>query len=111
MTASKTAPIHVLRSILRHLKTSPDINVESHKVTRAYVMEQYRSSVSISEDRATVLRKLAYDYSQLQKDLAERARLHDLDTGADNKLTPKELSRRAAARAGLQLPKLDPDLK
>mmetsp|Transcript_512 Transcript_512/g.770 ORF Transcript_512/g.770 Transcript_512/m.770 type:complete len:112 (-) Transcript_512:994-1329(-) len=111
MTALKTAPIHVLRSILRQLKTSPNINVESHKVTRAYVMEQYKSSMSASEDRAAVLRKLAYDYSQLQKDLAERARLHDLDTGADNKLTPRELSRRAAARAGLQLPKLDPDLK
>jgi hypothetical protein len=40
-------------------------------------------------------------------DLKERARLHELDQGADEKLSPKELSRRAAARAGLQLPVLD----
>mmetsp|Transcript_18143 Transcript_18143/g.25572 ORF Transcript_18143/g.25572 Transcript_18143/m.25572 type:complete len:112 (-) Transcript_18143:66-401(-) len=111
MTAAKNSPIHVLRSILRHLKSSPEINMESHRVTRAYVLDQYKASLTVSKERATVLRKLAYDYSQLQKDLAERARLHDLDTGADNKLTPKELSRRAAARAGLQLPKLDPELK
>ena len=52
-------------------------------------------------------RRIAYDFFILRKDLTERARLHELDQGADEKLSPKELSRRAAARAGLQLPKLD----
>lgn len=53
---------------------------------------------------------MAYDFYTLQADLFERARLHELDAGADVKLSPKELSRRAAARAGLQLPNLNPDL-
>jgi len=53
------------------------------------------------------LRKIAYDYLNLKQDLTERGRLHDLDAGAEEKLSPKELSRRAAARAGLQLPKID----
>ena len=56
---------------------------------------------------AAPLRNMAHDFYVLQSDLAERARLHELDAGADIKLSPKELSRRAAARAGLQLPDLD----
>lgn len=43
----------------------------------------------------------------LKADLVERARLHEIDAGADTKLSPMELSKRAAARAGLQLPKMD----
>ena len=58
-------------------------------------------------EMATPQRNMAYDFYVLQSDLAERARLHELDAGADVKLSPKELSRRAAARAGLQLPDLD----
>lgn len=63
--------------------------------------------MNISPKSATALRTMAYDFYTLQSDLAERARLHELDAGADVKLSPKELSRRAAARAGLQLPNLD----
>jgi hypothetical protein len=37
--------------------------------------------------------------------------LYELDAGAEKKLSPKEMSRRAAARAGLQLPILNPDLE
>lgn len=44
------------------------------------------------------------NYVQLLRDLAERERLYQLDAGAEQTLSPKELSRRAAARAGLQLP-------
>lgn len=55
--------------------------------------------------------KLAYEYYTLRNDLAERSRLQQLDRGADVQLSPRELSRRAAARAGLQLPNLDPELE
>jgi hypothetical protein len=56
------------------------------------------------------LQTLAFEYFSLRHDIAERAKLHQLDTGAEEQLSPRELSRRAAARAGLQLPKLNPDL-
>lgn len=75
-------------------------------------MEQYRLNKAVSSpEKVTELRKLSFDYFQLKMDLAERERLYDIDAGADVKLTPKELSRRAAARAGLQLPDIDPDLE
>jgi hypothetical protein len=48
---------------------------------------------------------MAGTFHQLQLDLAERGRLYSLDTGAELVLTPKEISRRAAARAGLMLPR------
>jgi hypothetical protein len=73
-----------------------------------YVLQQYR--VHDEEDSARRKKTaLAANYWKLQKDLAERARLYDLDTGAENILSPHEMSRRAAARAGLQLPKLHTD--
>jgi hypothetical protein len=67
-------------------------------------MHQSRSNNS------SELHKFGGYYQKLLDDLKERKRLLDLDTGAEQVLTPKELSRRAAARAGLQLPELDPDL-
>jgi len=69
-------------------------------------MEQFRQHKN-DPDRQS----LAQDYLNLLADLAERKRIQLLDTGAENKLSPKEMSRRAAARAGLQLPDLNPDLK
>lgn len=47
----------------------------------------------------------------LQHDLHERAQLYAIDTGAENQLDAREMSRRAAARAGLQLPILRDDLE
>jgi len=44
------------------------------------------------------------NYYQLLRDVRERGRLYELDSGAEVVLSPKEMSRRAAARAGLQLP-------
>jgi hypothetical protein len=114
MSASTTPPLHVLRGILRHLKVKAEIakSITTPPATMTYVLNQYRASRSISSpEKLAELRYFAYDYYQLQKDLQERARLYEMDAGADVKLTPKELSRRAAARAGLQLPKLDPSLK
>jgi hypothetical protein len=72
-------------------------------------MERYRSAskaaaAALSDTERGRLRKLAEDYYFLKRDLVSRAELHALDAGADTILTPMETSRRAAARAGLQLP-------
>ena len=118
MTAATTHPIHVLRGILRLVKkTSPNAAAATSQLTNSgnelslhqHVISQYRQSISATPQQAQHLRKVAYDYLNLKKDLTERARLHELDSGADVKLSPRELSRRAAARAGLQLPVLDND--
>jgi hypothetical protein len=113
MTVTKTAPLHVLRGILRRLKVKSDmINDASNSATRNYILEQYRASQSItSQEKVEELRNLAHHYYALKQDLAERERLQELDAGAEVKLSPKEMSRRAAARAGLALPDLNPDLE
>mmetsp|Transcript_130676 Transcript_130676/g.194693 ORF Transcript_130676/g.194693 Transcript_130676/m.194693 type:complete len:110 (+) Transcript_130676:143-472(+) len=105
-------PLHVLRAILRCLKVKSEVAGENStsSATRKYIMEQYRASESLSLEAAEPLRNMADDYLSLQKDIAERARLHKLDTGVENQLSPKEMSRRAAARAGLQLPDLGEQL-
>mmetsp|Transcript_19342 Transcript_19342/g.53811 ORF Transcript_19342/g.53811 Transcript_19342/m.53811 type:complete len:102 (+) Transcript_19342:146-451(+) len=100
--ATTTAPIHILRGILRHLKSPSPMSRTT--ATRRYVLEQFRQNRTESP-------LLAQEYLSLQQDLAERQRLYELDAGAEEKLSPKELTRLAAARAGLQPPKLDPDLK
>ena len=124
MSAASTPPLHVLRGILRLIKSptssapaapvaaqsvgassQPTINEEP--TIRQHIISQYRQSKSFPPHRAKIQRQIAYDFYVLKSDLTERARLHELDQGADEKLSPKELSRRAAARAGLQLPKLD----
>ena len=48
----------------------------------------------------------AADYCSMKMDLDERSRLHRLDTGAEEQLSPKELSRRAGARVGFKLPEV-----
>jgi len=72
---------------------------------REHVLSQYRKNASAPPKRVVMLRKLAYDVLELNRDLRERARLHELDGGAEVKLSPAEMTRRAAARAGLQVPK------
>jgi len=116
MTYSTTPPLHVLRGILRKINRSHDqssLSASSSssvdnatKSLKDHIIEQYRNGRSASPEKTKVLRKVAYDYYTVQKDLAERARLYDLDSGAEKLLTPKELSQRAATRSGLQLPKL-----
>jgi hypothetical protein len=132
---SLVPPIHVLRGILRRLKVSKENTtfVENHGTAatppytpyasssvglRRYLLDQYRQSSEMStssspsqQQQQQQLRTLAYEYYTLKNDLAERTRLHQLDRGADVQLSPRELSRRAAARAGLQLPDLDPELE
>jgi hypothetical protein len=126
MTAASTPPIHVLRGILRLIKSaqhqpalastaplanaaqSPGSPPTNDELTlRQHVIAQYRESQSLPPREAKIQRQIAYEYFIMKQDLTERARLHELDQGADEKLSPQELSRRAAARAGLQLPKLD----
>ena len=123
MSASSKIPAkHVLRGILRRLKVNKSDLPKAQQEERAggssatmnYVLERYRADregVNNSDDtRNQELRKMAYEYMILRQDIDERCRLQKLDTGAENQLTPKEMSRRAAARAGLELPKLNPDL-
>ena len=106
---SHPPPLHVLRGLLRLLKTPPlpphlakkQIPQRLNPVQQ-YVLQQYRTN-----RQDVSLQEVAANYLQLKKNLKERARLYALDTGAEEVLTPKEMSRRAAARAGLQLPKLD----
>jgi len=111
MTAVKTpATLNVLRGILRRLRTQTAIVGDSSGPTRQFVLEQYRLNQSAPEKEAESLRKFAMNYSALLTDLQERKKLQDLDAGIEVQVSPKEMSRRAAARAGLQLPKLNPDL-
>ena len=107
MTAGTTPPLHVLRGIIRHIRSvskQTKVNMNGQNPLEKHVLSQYRSSQHVGQDEGAYLRKVAYDYWILKQDLVERARLHELDGGAEVKLSPKELSRRAAARAGLQLP-------
>mmetsp|Transcript_4325 Transcript_4325/g.6602 ORF Transcript_4325/g.6602 Transcript_4325/m.6602 type:complete len:129 (-) Transcript_4325:275-661(-) len=123
MTAGRTPPLHVLRSILRHIRTAPKQEFPTSSSTSGFieeastssctshplfqqVMSQYRAAQSIAPKsrEAIMMRKMAYDFHILKSGLRERGLLHELDGGAEIKLSPKEMSRRAAARAGLQLP-------
>ncbi|CAB9526379.1 expressed unknown protein [Seminavis robusta] len=115
--SSSTKPIHVLRGLLRHMdRTLPqEIAAKGPSSStipaRSFVLQQYRASQQVScPDETAQLRQLASDFLQLHRDLKERDRLYELDAGVESVLTPKEMSRRAAARAGLQLPDLDPNL-
>ena len=115
MSASSKIPAkHVLRGILRRLK-APQAEVpaaqklQGQSSTINYVVERYRAEAD-EPHRTQELSKMAYEYMILRQDIDERRRLHKLDTGAENQLSPREMSRRAAARAGLKLPKLNPDI-
>jgi NAD-specific glutamate dehydrogenase len=75
--------------------------------TRQFVLQKTRQQ---QESSSPGMMAVAESYAKLIEDLKERERLLRLDTGAENQLTPKEMSRRAAARSGLLLPDLDPEL-
>jgi hypothetical protein len=109
---SKQKTIGTFRNIRRSLAT-PKLSDELHargeiKNTLQPLLKQFYKN---SDENDLRLKRLAKNYLQLKQDLTERQRLYVLDAGADMVLSPMELSRRAAARAGLQLPKLDPDLE
>eukprot|EP00934_Nitzschia_sp_Nitz4_P003955 Nitzschia sp. Nitz4//scaffold110_size71422//59744//60085//NITZ4_005883-RA/size71422-processed-gene-0.63-mRNA-1//1//CDS//3329533116//3945//frame0 len=112
MTFPNTPPRNVLRGLLRQFKNKKEImNLETQLAPNQQILSKYRSFQSIEPQwKAEELRRIAYEYLILKQDLTERSRLHQLDAGAEEQLSPKELSRRAAARAGLQLPDLNPEL-
>ena len=104
-------PLHVYRSILRHLQQncpsssiSPSSSLQSS--LKCEIIKQYKQYQHLPPTSPMSIhqRKLAYDYYNLVADLNERQKLYDLDASAENQLGGKEMSRRAAARAGLQLP-------
>ena len=111
---------HILRGILRYLKPASGEATQtttSHEILQKFVWSRYRSSSSLPQSAQDLdgnnssslfskQEKLAKDYFNLKRDLHERERLQKLDTGAEVQLSPKEMSRRAAARAGLQLPEI-----
>jgi len=130
MSASNIRPVHVLRGILRRLrinkadlpKTSSllQMNNDTTSATRNYVLNRYRDSRSDDDNNKNNTDNknqnhhnlsLAYEYMILLQNIDERKRLQQLDTGVEKKLSPKEMSRRAAAKAGLRLPELNPDLE
>eukprot|EP00980_Cylindrotheca_fusiformis_P012759 scaffold3118_cov64-Cylindrotheca_fusiformis.AAC.17 len=82
--------------------------------TQAFVLQQFRDSQTNTntnkQQQEQQRRKLAMDYLVLKQELAERERLQRIDTGAEQQLSPREMSRRSAARAGLLMPELNPDL-
>ena len=116
MSASSKIPAkHVLRGILRRLKApQAELSQQQQQAppsTINYVLDQYRAEPDEPhKQRAQELSKIAYEYMILRQDIDERCRLQKLDTGAEKQLSPREMSRRAAARAGLELPKLNPDI-
>mmetsp|Transcript_65796 Transcript_65796/g.73410 ORF Transcript_65796/g.73410 Transcript_65796/m.73410 type:complete len:131 (+) Transcript_65796:108-500(+) len=130
MSASNIRPDHVLRGILRRLrinkadlpKTSSllQMNNDTLSATRNYVLNRYRDSRSDDDNNNNNTGNksqnhhnlsLAYEYMTLLQNIDERKRLQQLDSGVEKKLSPKEMNRRAAARAGLRLPELNPDLE
>jgi hypothetical protein len=57
-----------------------------------------------SEESLQTLQNIASLTLRLRQDIAQRTLLQSLDTGVEEILSPKEMSRRAAARAGLHIP-------
>ena len=107
MATNTTTSKSVLRGILRQLKVKTDkVDNTKQGTMRKFVLGQYRRS-SAADDINNNEEVFAKDYLQLRLDIEERSRLHLLDTGAEKQLSGKEMSRRAAARAGLQLPVVD----
>jgi hypothetical protein len=108
--SSNVTSIRLVRKIVRKLRTNVALLGEgrsadsSIKTTRQFIFAKTRNSVSESSSKSDSLLKLGENYAKLLEDLKERERLLRLDTGVENKLSPKEMSRRAAARSGLLLP-------
>jgi 3'-phosphoadenosine 5'-phosphosulfate sulfotransferase (PAPS reductase)/FAD synthetase len=123
-TASKSTLQTTVRSLLRFLKTPPlaphlqskVINKEKTTAARynaiqSFVLKTVREKSQQSSSNNSNQFLLLQRFHALQKDLHARAELYAMDTGAENQLDAKEMSRRAAARAGLQLPILRDDLE
>lgn len=119
---SSAPPLHALRGLLRRLKTPPlaaDLAARKtatagppprQSATAKYVLERYRACAKETDSAKLLkLRKTAANSLTLLENLAERQALYELDAGAEVQLSPQEMTRRAAARAGLQPPDLQTD--
>lgn len=109
-----TSVLQTGKGLLRLLKTPRPSKELASKVRKRGLDPSQRSKNAIIQFVSKQIRsetsnaqKMLQDFHRLRSDLAERAKLHAMDTGAEEVLTPKEMSRRAAARAGLQLPQMD----
>ena len=118
----KTPVMHVSKELQRNKNaaataTSKDKS-RSNASTR-FLIQQYRmASLSSPDSDATTKvdhtttkdntmqhqHRFATELYLLRQDIQQRGELYLIDTGADQQLSARELSRRAAARAGLQLP-------
>ena len=128
---SRTASKATVRSLLRLLQTpslEPHLQAKAvameqtatatatattkssrYNAIQSYVLESIREGMknknsSSSKNSNSNPRLVLQRFHELQKDLHARAELYAIDTGAENQLDAREMSRRAAARAGLQLP-------
>ena len=124
----KTPVMHVSKEITKNrnaeIATTSNNKSRSNASTK-FLIQQYRmASLSSTtpntattevNHNTTMSRKQHHQQQQLQQrfaselyllrqDIHQRGELYLIDTGADQQLSPHELSRRAAARAGLQLP-------
>uniref|UniRef100_A0A7S0GHI0 Uncharacterized protein n=1 Tax=Proboscia inermis TaxID=420281 RepID=A0A7S0GHI0_9STRA len=92
--------LNALRSTLRHLKKHSN----NSPALKSRILSNFRTTGSPSPSVNTNNNVMLQNYESLLADLIERKRLQTMDAGADVQLGIKETSRRAAARAGLQLP-------
>ena len=122
--SNSTKPIHVLRSLLRQVRpgrplqdavpttttsSSSSTTTTTTTTTQAFILQQYRANQGVEcPEKVSRLRQLAFDFLTLRQDIQERERLYELDASAETLLSPQEMSRRAAARAGLALPENEP---
>lgn len=110
-------------SVIEAASTTTGNNKSRSNASTKFLIQQYRMAASVSsssptDDTTTTptqvshsctqhqqqQHRLAMEYYLLRQDIHQRGELYMIDTGADQQLSPHELSRRAAARAGLQLP-------
>lgn len=90
------APLQLLRRILRSTRGSlHEKGVTTRSPFHLYLMAEFRASECLPVDDARKLRMFAADYCSMKMDLDERSRLHRLDTGAEEQLSPKELDRKS----------------
>ena len=96
MASSSSSSLQApLKRLLTHLSSSP---LPSSQITQHFI--------DAVTTRSALSPTAADNYSSLLEDLKERRRLQLLDAGAEVQLGGKESARRAAARAGLEVPEV-----
>lgn len=75
------------------------------QIYRKQQMKDNNDTTTNSQQLLVLQTNIAMNTLRLRTDMMERIKLQSLDAGVEEVLTPKEMSRRAAARAGLYMPK------